>query len=219
MMSQLPFFPYYVGIHQRNVFSRIKGHYEKIRSINNTYTIFEKIVYPSLPKYLQKVTRSGHPNTSALEEFILYCNDKEFFRKKYNLIQNKGSTSANIDALNGNNNIRNTIEQVYTPENLMVCFARFLPINNGESIPSNNKLTEEDKLHLRNIEAAVKFCLRINTIGFSKNIDIFDSISISFKQDPSIIENPYLDRYLFFQQKERKIEYDAKNSKYFALIL
>jgi hypothetical protein len=129
----------------------------------------------------------------------------------------KGTNSATIDKSNGNSNIQNTIEKIYSPENIMLCFAQF-PKNNVRSANKYLELTQEEKTHLRNIEVAVKFCLRINTLGWSKNIVETDNISISFKQNPSTKDNPYLDLYMFYKQKDGMIDYDPINKRYFALV-
>jgi hypothetical protein len=158
------FIPYYVGKSESSVYLRIQSHFDKIHKVN-TYIIFEEGFYSNLAQHLQNLPRVAKPyrklhtiENGYFYNKMVYYNNEDFLKRKYsgassdiNLLK-KELTTQNLDnLLKGKcNPIQNTIEKVFSPENLHISY----------SIPTIiNPSSKEGKKEIKGAETFTKFNL------------------------------------------------------------
>lgn len=208
-----PFIPYYVGKSESSIYKRVNEHYGTIHSAKNTYMILEQAVYNNLLCFLNKVKRNSQPYRSfpKLTSDIAYLNNPSFILKKYNHIVTKETSSDKIDQLNHNTGIKDIINTVFTPDNLYICFA---------------SLKEPTKNILEHAEAAVKFCIKSNTIStaeisFKKLKSsgiLFDITCTNNRGHAECFFNIFHSQPYDSKNKRSKIEFDLNKNIYYGYL-
>jgi|GEM_PF-3707464 len=205
-----PFIPYYVGKSESSVYNRVKEHFNAIHSQGNTYCVLEPNAYKNLSDFLKCIKRNSQPYRSMAQDThnIAYLNNTNFIEKKYGHQISKGTSSDKIDHLNNNSTLRNTINSVFAPDKLFVCFA---------------SLKNSDRKILDHAETAVKFCLKKNTIStseisFAKLKEsgfLFNITCTSDRRSAEYFEQIFHKKNFISKEKSSKIEFDSKDNIYF----
>lgn len=166
------FVPYYVGKSENNIHARILSHFKKLH-INNTYTIFNNEFYKNLPKNMVQLPRVAIPDKHLLSisgghflKNLLYKNDSNYLNTAYaSLVTNKNLLSKELTSqaldgilINKKNKIQDTINTVFSANNLYISYA-------------TPNIEQGNIKQISFCETATKFCLIANTISRSQSIN------------------------------------------------
>jgi hypothetical protein len=192
------FIPYYAGKIEDSIYSRINGHFKKIRE-KNTYTIFKSNVYQNLSNYLCYLPREAKPyqNLCSNQKFIdqiLYLNNCCFLYNEYKSKVNpsnlallkKELKSQSLDELLVDFNpkeptIQQTINCEFSDSKLCITYATI------EELKKENGW----EARLRIAETCVKFCLKTNTMGDSQSLKSVKSPIIKISSKNSFLSSSF----------------------------